>query len=151
MSIFKAKTKTKGIPKEEAFELSYLNLSKPETVQYVDKLLVNNSCFFRMYQIGRDSPETRALAILTSKAIEQPFYTEMRTNQQLGYVVWSYPRPQDDTHYLNFLIESGIVIIPLLLDPDHLNSIIYFMLKIPRYIRFFEMENCIAEYLAFYG
>ena len=51
----------------------------------------------------------------------------------------------------NFLIESGIVIIPLLLDPDHLNSIIYFMLKIPRYIRFFEMENCIAEYLAFYG
>ena len=60
-----------------------------------------------MYQVGKDSPETRALAILASKAIEQPFYTEMRTNQQLGYVVWSYPRLQDDTYYLNFLIQSG--------------------------------------------
>tara|TARA_B100000609_G_C17096184_1_gene372020 strand:- start:271 stop:849 length:579 start_codon:yes stop_codon:yes gene_type:complete len=60
-----------------------------------------------MYQIGKDSPEIRAIAILASKAIEQPFYTEMRTNQQLGYVVWSYPRLQDDTYYLNFLIQSG--------------------------------------------
>ena len=42
-----------------------------------------------------------------SKAIEQPFYTEMRTNQQLGYIVWSYPRGYDDTYYLNFLIQSG--------------------------------------------
>ena len=42
-----------------------------------------------------------------SKAIEQPFYTEMRTNQQLGYIVWSYPRSYDDTYYLNFLIQSG--------------------------------------------
>ena len=107
LSIFKAKTKTKGIPKEEAFELSYLNLSKPETVQYVDKLLVNNSCFFRMYEIGKDSPETRALASLISKAVEQPFYTEMRTNQQLGYIVASYPMNYDETYYLNFLIQSG--------------------------------------------
>ena len=60
-----------------------------------------------MYHIGKDSPETRAMALLASKAIEQPFYTEMRTNQQLGYVVWSYPRLQDDTYYLNFLIQSG--------------------------------------------
>ena len=107
LSIFKAKTKTKGISKEEAFELSYLNLSKPETVQYVDKLLVNNSCFFRMYEIGKDSPETRALASLIGKAVEQPFYTEMRTNQQLGYIVASYPMNYDETYYLNFLIQSG--------------------------------------------
>ena len=47
------------------------------------------------------------LLTLMSKAVEQPFYTEMRTNQQLGYIVWSYPRGYDDTYYLNFLIQSG--------------------------------------------
>ena len=107
LSVFKSKTKTEGISKEDAFELSYLNMSKPESVQYVDKLLVNNSCFFRMYEIGKDSPKTRALAALISKAVEQPFYTEMRTNQQLGYIVGSYPMNYDETYYLNFLIQSG--------------------------------------------
>ena len=107
LSVFKSKTKTEGISKEDAFELNYLNMSKPETVQYVDKLLVNNSCFFRMYEIGKDSPKTRALAALISKAVEQPFYTEMRTNQQLGYIVGSYPMNYDETYYLNFLIQSG--------------------------------------------
>ena len=107
LSVFKSKTKTEGISREDAFELNYLNMSKPETVQYVDKLLVNNSCFFRMYEIGKDSPKTRALAALISKAVEQPFYTEMRTNQQLGYIVGSYPMNYDETYYLNFLIQSG--------------------------------------------
>ena len=107
LSIFKSKTQTKGISKEQAFELGYLNMSKPETVQYVDNLIVNNSCFFRMYEIGKDSPKTRALAILISKAVEQPFFTEMRTNQQLGYIVGSYSMNYDETYYLNFLIQSG--------------------------------------------
>ena len=107
LSVFKSKTKTEGISREDAFELNYLNMSKPETVQYVDKLLVNNSCFFRMYEIGKDSPKTRALAALIGKSVEQPFYTEMRTNQQLGYIVASYPMSYDETYYLNFLIQSG--------------------------------------------
>ena len=45
---------------------------------------------------------------MVSQAIQQPFYTEMRTNQQLGYIVWSYPRMRDNTHYLAFLIQSGV-------------------------------------------
>ena len=60
-----------------------------------------------MYEIGKDSPKTRALAALIGKSVEQPFYTEMRTNQQLGYIVASYPMNYDETYYLNFLIQSG--------------------------------------------
>ena len=108
VSLFKNKTKTKPIVREEAFEIDYLDLSKKETIQYVEELLVNNSCFYRKYKIGEDTPENRALATLISKAIEQPFYTEMRTNQQLGYIVWSYPRSYDETYYLNLVIQSGV-------------------------------------------
>ena len=107
INLFKDKTNTAGISRQSAFDIEYLSISKPETIQYVDKLLVNNSCLFRVYEIGESSPEVRAKTALISKAIEQPFFTEMRTNQQLGYVVGSYPRPYDETHYLNFLIQSG--------------------------------------------
>ena len=82
-------------------------MKESEDIQYVNDLLVNNSCFFRQYVIGKDSPTTRAKAIVIDKALQQPFYTEMRTNQQLGYIVWSYTRNIKETYYLNFLIQSG--------------------------------------------
>jgi hypothetical protein len=34
----------------------------------------------------------------------------------------------------SFVLESAIVFVPLLFDPGHLNSIIYFLMKSPRYI-----------------
>ena len=104
---FISSTKTKGINRESVFDLKYLVQSDPEFLQYVDKLKVNNSCFYREYNIGNDSPKTRALSLVISQAIQQPFYTEMRTNQQLGYIVWSYPRLRNNTHYLAFVIQSG--------------------------------------------
>ena len=105
--LFRQKTKTKGINREEAFDLKYLKLDEPEIIQYTDNLLVNNSCFFRQYVLGEDSPQIRAVSKIISKALQQPFFTEMRTNQQLGYIVWSYTNNLDETHYLNFLIQSG--------------------------------------------
>lgn len=108
ISLFEKKTKTKGINKDETFEIAYLEMDGSEDIQYVNDLLVNNSCFFRQYVIGEDSPETRAKAMVIDKAIQQPFYTEMRTNQQLGYIVWSYTRNIKETYYLNFLIQSGV-------------------------------------------
>ena len=32
----------------------------------------------------------------------------MRTNQQLGYIVWSYTRNIKNRYFLNFLIQSGV-------------------------------------------
>ena len=108
VQLFNRKTNTKSIERSQAFDISYLQFSGPETIQYTNELLVNNSCFFRKYYIGEDSPETRAVSNIISKSIQQPFYTEMRTNQQLGYIVWSYARSLDESYYLNFLIQSGV-------------------------------------------
>jgi len=107
IEVFNIKTGTSGIDREEAFDIKYLSQVKPETLQYVDRLKVNNSCFYREYNMGEDSPKNRALSLVISQAIQQPFYTEMRTNQQLGYIVWSYPRLRQNTHYLAFVIQSG--------------------------------------------
>ena len=88
------------------FDLKFLDQSKSEDIQYVGKLSVNNSCFYREYVLGEDTPEMRAASLVISQALQQPFFTEMRTNQQLGYIVWSYTRSRDETLYLSFVIQS---------------------------------------------
>lgn len=108
IEMFNKKTKTIGIEREEAFDLTYLKMDSPEDIQYTGNLLVNNSCFYRQYIIGEDSPRIRAASIVIDKGLQQPFYTEMRTNQQLGYIVWSYTRNTEKTYFLNFLIQSGV-------------------------------------------
>ena len=41
--------------------------------------------------------------------VDRPFFTEMRTNQQLGYIVWAGAAPvrDRDNAYLYFIIQSG--------------------------------------------
>ena len=107
VTLFQDKTKTKGIEKSEAFNIKYLEFDGTETIQYVNNLLVNNSCFYREYLVGKDSPELRATTKVIGTALQQPFFTEMRTNQQLGYIVGSYPNNKEKSYYLSFLIQSG--------------------------------------------
>ena len=107
VSLFRDKTNTSPINKEESFDLKYIKMRKPEVINYIDTIMVNNSCFHRKYEIGFDSPKIRAISMLIEKSLEQPFFTEMRTNQQLGYIVWSYSRALENVYYLNFLIQSG--------------------------------------------
>jgi len=107
LRLYTEKTGSKGIPRDSVFELEFLDQPKPEDIQYVGKLAVNNSCFYREYVLGDDSPELRAKSLVISQALQQPFFTEMRTNQQLGYIVWSYSTNRDETHYLSFVIQSG--------------------------------------------
>ena len=106
LRVFKEKTHTNGINRQDAFDIKYLDQIEPEDIQQVGRLDVNNSCFYREYVLGGDSPDMRATSMIISQAIQQPFYTEMRTNQQLGYIVWSYSMRRDQTHYLSFIIQS---------------------------------------------
>ena len=107
LRVFNEKTKTRGISRSDAFDLKFLSQPESEDIQYIGQLAVNNSCFYREYVLGDDSPEMRAASMIIGQAIQQPFFTEMRTNQQLGYIVWSYTRNRDETQYLSFVIQSS--------------------------------------------
>ena len=105
--LFKRISGTTPLLSEDVFRIKYLQQYNQEDIQLVDTLDVNNSCFYREYEIGSDNPEYRAATMILGQACSQPFFTEMRTNQQLGYIVWSYTRSREKTNYLNFLIQSG--------------------------------------------
>lgn len=84
-----------------------LTLDSAETLVSNQKLAVNNSAFRRQYVMGADDAETRAAALVLSNFIGEPFYSEMRTRQQLGYIVWGGTYSEETRNYAFFIIQSG--------------------------------------------
>ena len=44
---------------------------------------------------------------LVASIIEPDFYLQMRTNQQLGYIVWSFSQRLEDRLFMRFIIQSA--------------------------------------------
>jgi insulysin len=70
-------------------------------------LKVNNSAFRREYVLGTDSAELRAAAMVLANFIGDPFYSELRTRQQLGYIVGSTVADEARQLFVAFIIQSG--------------------------------------------
>lgn len=70
-------------------------------------LKVNNSTLRREYVLGDDGPEARAIAQVLSAVIGDPFYSELRTRQQLGYIVQANAFEDERSTVALFLIQSG--------------------------------------------
>ena len=71
VQLFNRKTNTKPIQRSQAFDISYLQFSGPETIQYTNELLVNNSCFFRKWPLQQEQ-------ILVVRMFPPPASKELR-------------------------------------------------------------------------
>ncbi len=98
------------IPAEDApFKQKLLLMEPGETLLETHQLEVNNSAFWCEYTLADDTPANRAAMLVIDNFIGQPFYNEMRTKQQLGYIVWgasthtssSSPAPTPPTNSKN--------------------------------------------------
>ena len=97
----------KGLPDDQLAGRLLTVINPGEAVVDAGKVLGNNSCLWREYIFPEDSPEMRAAAMIISNFVEQPFYTEMRTRQQLGYLVWGGASVSDRQLFGYFVIQSG--------------------------------------------
>lgn len=70
-------------------------------------LKVNNSVLRREYVLGDDSPDARAAADVIGAIVAEPFFGEMRTRQQLGYIVQSTAFVDERQTVALFQIQSG--------------------------------------------
>lgn len=95
-----------ALPKEAVKEQKYLEQSLAK-VSVAEVLETNNDCLRKDYFLGKDSPKMRMISQILNNFIEQPFYTEMRTRQQLGYIVWGGTAASPVDHFLIFIIQSG--------------------------------------------
>jgi insulysin len=96
-----------GLKKEDVFVHKTLTWPEPEQLVVRDELDTNNACYRLDLWLGLDNPFLRIASRVMDNFVSQPFYVEMRTRQQLGYIVGSATYRDEDQHYLVFIIQSG--------------------------------------------
>jgi insulysin len=96
-------------PVAEAALLKRRLLAMPagQTIQTAEALKVNNSAFRREVVLGRDAPEIRAATLTLAAFIGPLVYNELRTQQQLGYIVFGGAGNENQTEFAYFIVQSG--------------------------------------------
>ncbi|MDO8540083.1 MAG: insulinase family protein [Opitutaceae bacterium] len=98
-----AKTAAPG----ELLRRRHLHIAPAAEVVDTAEIAGVNSAFVRDYVLPDDSPATRVAAVVVANFISEPFYTELRTKQQLGYIVGSAAAASLRHRYLTFVIQSS--------------------------------------------
>jgi insulysin len=94
------------IEKGDTFKQAILVEKVNDPLTYIERLETNNSCLWKTVYLGSETPELRMAARIIDKFVSQPFYTEMRTKQQLGYIVSAAAQEDNGHHYLFFIVQS---------------------------------------------
>lgn len=89
------------------FSLSARSPEPGEDETYPTKLIVNNSTMWQEYIMGEDTPDLRAASVVMRNFISSPFFAEMRTQQQLGYIVAGFTTRRENLIHSGFLIQSA--------------------------------------------
>ena len=99
--------KPAAVPEAQLIRRHLLQSAAGTALKFSEQLAVNNSAYRRELMLGDDSPELRAATQALSAFIAPPTYTELRTRQQLGYIVFGGAGGEGDTNFAYFIIQSG--------------------------------------------
>lgn len=94
-------------PVDVIYENQVLDLKPGNSLVFKGVVPTNNSAYRRDYIAGMATPENRVAAAVLDNLTSAPYYSEMRTRQQLGYVVWSFAFNLEDMVRIGFIIQSG--------------------------------------------
>jgi insulysin len=97
----------RGLPEAQLLRRRTLASPAGGQLRVAETLQGNNSAWLRSVELGRDGPATRALAGVLSNFLQEPFYSELRTRQQLGYIVGASLAEEARRHAITFVIQSS--------------------------------------------
>jgi insulysin len=95
------------VPAAELLHRRLLAMKPGESLRTSETLQVNNSAFRREFLLGMDTPEMRAATLALAAFVGPPVYTELRTRQQLGYIVFGGAGNEDWTQFAYVIVQSG--------------------------------------------
>ena len=95
------------LPEEERFKEKVVVLDEAEQLRFSAQVHDNNNALFYTLQLGPRNFESTAIAQLIASIVESDFYTQMRTKQQLGYIVWSFSQSVEDRLFFKMIIQSS--------------------------------------------
>ncbi|MFQ3229393.1 insulinase family protein [Reinekea sp.] len=95
------------IPQEGAPKINR-TVAKIPTRTFLNSIYIDHSdsAFLQYYQGESSSLRERALYALLADMLSAPYFTELRTKEQLGYIVMARPYPIDDLPGLILYIQS---------------------------------------------
>jgi insulysin len=102
-----AKLGAQPAPASALLRRRHLAIAPKEDVLDVGDIAGVNSALVRDYVLPDDSPTVRAAAVVLSNFVSEPFFTELRTKQQLGYIVAGGVGGSLTHRYFTFTIQSS--------------------------------------------
>jgi len=107
LDILLSQIKSQALPENERYTETINKLDPNEKIRFSQKVADNNNALYYSLQIGDKGFKRQALASMVASVVESDFYTQMRTNQQLGYIVWSFTNRSEDRLFFKMIIQSG--------------------------------------------
>ncbi|HET9823260.1 MAG TPA: insulinase family protein [Burkholderiaceae bacterium] len=99
--------RTAAVPEAQLLRRRLLAMAPGKSLLTSETLKVNNSAYRRELVLGGDTPELRAATLALASFIGPLVYNELRTQQQLGYIVFGGAGNEGRSHFAYFIVQSG--------------------------------------------
>lgn len=99
--------KSQPLAKEDRYEQVVETMPKGKQFRFSREVEDNNNSLAYAIQVGEKNPALLAQVSMLASIVESDFYTQMRTNQQLGYLVWSFKQRIEDRIFFRLVIQSS--------------------------------------------
>ena len=99
--------KSQPLPEEERYQEVVKVFTPGEKIQFSKQIADNNNSIYYSLQVGERGFEEQAISSMVASIVESDFYTQMRTNQQLGYIVWSFQNQVEERLFFKMIIQSA--------------------------------------------
>ena len=105
--VLRQKLAGKPLPEAERFRESVIQVPSGKSHAFTRKMQVDNSALVMETQVGQLSPELQGALLVIDSLMQPQFYNELRTSQQLGYIVNTGMTLLEKTLGLVFMVQSG--------------------------------------------
>jgi insulysin len=95
------------LPEEERYREVVEVFDPGKKIRFSRQIADNNNSIYYTLQVGERNFEGQARNSMVASIVESDFYTQMRTNQQLGYIVWSFQNQVEERLFFKMIIQSA--------------------------------------------
>lgn len=99
--------KSQPLPEGERYQEVVEVLKPGKVIRFSRQIADNNNSIYYTLQMGERGFEEQARSSMVASIVESDFYTQMRTNQQLGYIVWSFQNQVEERLFFKMIIQSA--------------------------------------------
>jgi len=99
--------KSQPLLQEDRYKQRVETMPEGKRFRFSREVEDNNNSLAYAIQIGEKDPFLLAKVSMLASIVESDFYTQMRTNQQLGYIVFSFKQRVEDNIFFRFVIQSS--------------------------------------------